>query len=89
MVPVSHLQSVPRGRNWHQTLDRAWGSEAVRREFETATGFSPLASAEAELREQIDAGYFDAYREAFSIWVTRHLNLMEQAPSAIRAAMTD
>lgn len=89
MVPASQLQSVPRGRNWHQTLDRAWSSEAARREFEEATGFSPLASAEAELREQIDAGYFDAYREAFSIWVTRCLDLAEQAPSAVRAAMTD
>lgn len=80
---------MPLGRNWHQTLDRAWNSEAARREFEEATGFSPLASAEAELREQIDAGYFDSYREAFSIWVTRRLNLVKQAPSAIRAAITD
>ena len=36
---------------------------------------------------QIDAGYFDAYRQAFSIWVTRRLDLVEQAPSAIRAAI--
>ena len=87
MVRASQLQSLSLGRNWHETVDRAWRSEAARREFEVAMGFSPLASNEAELREQIDAGYFEAYRQAFNIWVTRHRSLVEQAPNSVRAAM--
>ena len=70
--------------NWRLSVDDAWRSEAVRHQFETETGLSPLARTPRDAEKQTARGYTARYHEKFIVWATKFLKLEDVAPTMVR-----
>jgi hypothetical protein len=83
MADVNRIpyESLP---NWRISLDRAWRTASVRRQFETETGLSPLPSGDDNALRNAMSGQTAQYQDRFVIWATRHFGLAELAPAVIR-----
>ena len=74
--------------DWRISLDRAWRSEPLRRQFEAECRISPLSDTETGQQDQAISGHMQAYHEQFLVWATRHLGLVDHAPADIRRKLS-
>jgi len=70
--------------NWRISLDRAWRSDPIRRQFEAETGLDRLADNEKELEKQALSGHMQTYHEQFLLWASRLLQMEDCAPKDVK-----